>query len=752
MTMRTRLVNHVSNHVLAQVTTRSAAVSHARALASLALTLAALGAMNSAVHAGVCAGDFDGNGAVDGADLSVLLDAWGSPSAQHDLDGSGSVDAGDLSMVLNTWGACAVGAAPVEVAIACSTSTEFPFAIPFDSFNVGDAAYASVDPARFSDLAGQTVDLFVLANRSSAQWASDRTLVDVRGAAQPFVVAATLASSIASINLAGVSAGAGDSPGRGLDLVIDADRDGTLSPGDLIDGSGDGPGMWLVADLTANGPHAVTTLASYDINDPDVLDTMELERIYYPTDIASLSPRPLVVISHGNGHQYIWYDYLGTHLASWGFVVMSHQNDTVPGIETASTTTLEHTESFLAQLGTIAGGALLNKIDGTRITWIGHSRGGEGIARAYDRLYDGTFTSPNYTKDSVRLLISIAPTDFLGTNSANPHAVPFMLIYGSADGDVCGCPDSEVPDSFNVFERAEGLRQSTYVHGADHNDFNCCGFNDFSGPAGTAIANAEAQRISKAASLSMIRRVIENDVSTEEYLWRQYESLKPISVLATTTVINEWKPASANLAVLDNVQTNTATNLSSAGGAVSYSAVNAIIESIQNDNNTAFTWVATDPMNGATRGRTSDTTRAVVFDWTTAAFGAWSVPAAMKDFSSSRFLSLRAAQGTRHPNTIAVLGDLTFTVVLLDETGVESAIRISTLKGGIEEPYQRTGYGTGTGWQNAMETVRIPLASFTADGRAIDLSRISTVLLRFGGTDGSTQGRLVVDDLQVEHD
>jgi hypothetical protein len=157
-------------------------------------------------------------------------------------------------------------------------------------------------------------------------------------------------------------------------------------------------------------------------------------------------------------------------------------------------------------------------------------------------------------------------------------------------------------------------------------------------------------------------------------------------------------------------------------------------------------------MNGATRGRTTDTTRALVFDWTAAAFGAWSVPAAMKDFSSSRFLSLRAAQGTRHPNTIAALGDLTFTVVLLDELGVESAIRISTFKGGIEEPYQRTGYGTGTGWQNAMEAIRVPLSSFIAGATTIDMTRIASISVRVGGTDGSAQGRLVIDDVQVERE
>ena len=32
---------------------------------------------------------------------------------------------------------------------------------------------------------------------------------------------------------------------------------------------------------------------------------------------------------------------------------------------------------------------------------------------------------------------------------------------------------------FHMYERATGYRQLTYVHGADHNDFNCCcGYND----------------------------------------------------------------------------------------------------------------------------------------------------------------------------------------------------------------------------------------------------------------------------------
>ena len=727
-----------------------------RARPALSLLLCSLAAACAAreSHAGgsACLGDLDGTSEVAAADLSILLNAWGSADPIADIDASGNVDASDLSMLLGSWGKCGP-TLPIEVELAAVTASSYPWATHFDCVNRDDLLVIRIDPIRFSDLVGQSFEAFIIENRSALDWETNRLLVDVRGYSEEVWVGATLESSTVIMNIGTVvQPGLGDSPGRGFDLVIDVDRDGLLSSGDLIDGLGDGAGFWFMKDTAGVGPHAATTIASYDVNDPDILDSMELERIYYPSDIATLTPRPLVIISHGNGHNYAWYDYLGTHLARWGYVVMSHQNDTVPGIETASTTTLEHTESFIAQMATIGGGVLNGHIDTHRITWIGHSRGGEGIARAYDRMFDGAFVSPNYVIGDIKLLISIAPTDFLGTNVADPHGVPFMLLYGAADGDVCGCPDSDIPDSFNVFERASGMRQSTYIHGADHNDFNCCGTNDFAGPAGTALGNTEVQDVTKGATLAMIRRVIENDRSTEEFLWRQYESLRPASVAATTTVINEWRPATANVVMIDSFQTNSATTTSSAGELVTFSGIANVIEGVQNDNNLTFTWATTDPFNGATRGRTTDTTRAFAFNWTTASAMTWTVPLASRNFTTSRFVSLRAAQGSRHPNTVALLGDLSFTVVLTDELGVESAVSSNTLAGGVEEPYQRTGYGTGTGWQNAMEAIRVPLSSFIAGATTIDMTRIASISVRVGGTDGSAQGRLVIDDVQVERE
>jgi hypothetical protein len=48
-------------------------------------------------------GDLDGDGDVDGADLAVLLGAWGTDDASSDLNVDGIIDAADLAILLGAW-------------------------------------------------------------------------------------------------------------------------------------------------------------------------------------------------------------------------------------------------------------------------------------------------------------------------------------------------------------------------------------------------------------------------------------------------------------------------------------------------------------------------------------------------------------------------------------------------------------------------------------------------------------------------
>ena len=53
-----------------------------------------------------CPADINGDGVVDGADLSTLLGAWGESGGPADIDGSGVVDGADLAALLGEWGVC----------------------------------------------------------------------------------------------------------------------------------------------------------------------------------------------------------------------------------------------------------------------------------------------------------------------------------------------------------------------------------------------------------------------------------------------------------------------------------------------------------------------------------------------------------------------------------------------------------------------------------------------------------------------
>ena len=53
-----------------------------------------------------CPADFDGSGAVDSGDLSIILLSYGESGSVADLDHSGFVDAADIGALLISWGEC----------------------------------------------------------------------------------------------------------------------------------------------------------------------------------------------------------------------------------------------------------------------------------------------------------------------------------------------------------------------------------------------------------------------------------------------------------------------------------------------------------------------------------------------------------------------------------------------------------------------------------------------------------------------
>lgn len=625
---------------------------------------------------------------------------------------------------------------------------EYPGFTFLQSFYEGTPVEATIDFSRHPEVAPGSYGLWVVAHRTPKQWGIDPVLVDARGSSQTVEwSSSTVAANAVVIDSGLLSGDAGLGFGVGYDVVLDVDGDGRLGSGDLIDGFGEEAGFYVVRDPKSNGPLATVETEVFVTN---VKAGFEGENIFYPATIATMGELPLIVISHGNGHNYNWYDHLGKHFASWGFIVMSHENDTGPGIETASDTTLTHTDAFLADLATIDGGILVGHVDVDNIVWIGHSRGGEGICRAYDKLWDGTYVPTNYEIDDIRGLSSIAPTIFLSKDDTDPHTVPFHLWTGGADADVDGCGDSVVTQTFLTHERSDLDRFSTYLNGAGHGAFhNGSGSLVASGPC---LLNRRAtHEVMKTNFLPLVHRFVHGAPAADEFLWRHREEfLPPVPSTDPCIVVNKtFQPRSANRFVIDDYQAERDIATSSSGGMVTF-ALDLPSEDAMDDPDTNFTYSVDEFMNGMTYSVTGEDSRGFVFGWDSdGEFVEWEITAGNRDFTRFEWLSFRAAQVTRDPITTAALGDLFFDVVLRDEVGNTSRINVGAYGGGVEEPYQRTGCGTGTGWATVFETIRIRLFEFETDGSPLDLSRVEAVRFEFGPSSGTASGRMVVDELEL---
>lgn len=704
--------------------------------------------------------DATGDGSVDVADLLAVLADWGPcPGCGADVDGSGVVDVADLLAVLAGWGDdCGMGTWTSTQLVGHSLGAypwfEFPLA-----FHVGEDAEVAIDPTRFPTLAGTMADVYVVTARTADEWNTDPTLVDATPTGPVTFTFSTgsITDNIVPLpEVADLSGDAGTDLGVPYDVVVDANRNGVLDDGDLIDGYGDGGdtdphGMYMVRDPAQPGPLLPIESPTYSVGQVfGIVATRTREEVYYPSNIAVLGELPLIVVAHGNGHDYRWYDHIGNHMASWGYVVMSLQNNTGPGIEAASQTILGHTDAFLSQLATIQGGVLNGHVDSSRIAWIGHSRGGEGVTRAYQRLLDGNYVPTHYAIEDLLLISSIAPTDYYGADVSDIHAATYHLWVGGADSDVNGCCEIDNRQSFHHLHRGDQWRQSISLHGAGHGDFHDGGGSSWAaGPC--LIGRTNTHTIMRGYFLPLCELYLDGGIAARDYLWRQWERFRPPSAPTSSCVVVDTtyrEGPGAGHDVLDDYQTETDATVSSSGGAVTYTVV-GVYEGRLDDGDTSFTHTVSDAMNGMTVGGTTDDTRGVVFQWNDDAWYEQEVVPTMRDFTDHEALMFQACQGTRHPNTIAELGDLTFTVTLRDEDGTTSSIQIGAYGGGIEEPYQRTRCGTGVGWGNEFETIRIRLTDFTHDRPDLDLAAIEAIRFEFGPSFGSEVGRIGMDQIAL---
>lgn len=479
---------------------------------------------------------------------------------------------------------------------------------------------------------------------------------------------------------------------------------------------------------------------------------LKKQLIYYPKDIAQGKPRPLVVISHGNGHRYTYYQYLQAYLADKGYVVMSHFNNTSPGIRTAAESTIENTDEFFAKLSSMDNGVLVGHVDPKRIAWIGHSRGGEGVVFAYQQLVQGQVHPKNFGADSIQFISSIAPTTFLSAEAANPGEVNYHMFVGGADGDVNGGP-RRVVMSMPIYERGKGEKILTYVQGAGHNVFNDRSHNEGKGPR--RLSRTKVHGLSRAVYGSLLDIYLRGEVGLKKYFRSNWARLRPQEVPSDIMISNEFKlaEASGKYWTLDDFQGRPEITEASSGASVTANLISPY-EGVLQDGDSTFTFHSADPMNGMTRYINGfDRPRGLVFEWEPQLESSPESKYALtydlpqpQDMQPFQALSFRVAQITRHPLTDRLNGPMSFSVRLMDKGGELSWLNTKAY-GDVNPPYNRRG-----GWANEFCVFQMPLGDFAAENPALDLSQIVQVEFLFGESFGSAQGRMAIDDIQfVSH-
>ena len=184
-------------------------------------------------------GDLNCDGATNVFDIDPFVLALTDPAGYAaaypacdvllaDLNGDGTVNVFDIDPFV----AALTGGEPQpihRVELAGNPLSSYPYFEFVRAFNVDEPVGAAVDPNRYPDLVGQTVDMYVVAAKSAGEWSADPALDDVTPDGQETV---TILGSTIQENIfvaAGaneLNAHAGTGLGVGYDVVLDVNRNG----------------------------------------------------------------------------------------------------------------------------------------------------------------------------------------------------------------------------------------------------------------------------------------------------------------------------------------------------------------------------------------------------------------------------------------------------------------------------------------------------------------------------------------------
>jgi dienelactone hydrolase len=227
-------------------------------------------------------------------------------------------------------------------------------------------------------------------------------------------------------------------------------------------------------------------------------------RVWHPD---GPGPFPLVLVVHGNHEMEEFsdpgYAYLGNHLASRGFIVVSVDENFFNASWTGDLgkendgrgwMLLQHLKVWQAWSRDKTT-PFASRVDMSRIALVGHSRGGESaaIAAAFNRLryYPDEATVELPSGFAIRSVVAIAPSDgqYKPADRLTPlENVNYLTIQGGHDADVSSFAGLR---QFNRVRFTGGdyrFKAAVFAYRANHGQFNTVwGDSDYGWPAGWVL-------------------------------------------------------------------------------------------------------------------------------------------------------------------------------------------------------------------------------------------------------------------------
>lgn len=467
--------------------------------------------------------------------------------------------------------------------------------------------------------------------------------------------------------------------------------------------------------------------------------------IFFPTDmlgitdpaqISSAQPSyPLIVIIHGNGHDYRSYDFLLEHFAKNGFIAASidvkyfNGSSDVHGMSGQGRA--EALFPHLNVINTKFGSNVQNNIG-----IMGHSRGGDAVIKV------ARINQQHGLGHNINAVIALAPTDQYGTEVlGGAWSKPFFVLYGSRDGDISGgiwTSGYTVPQTgFAHYDRANGSKKGMcFVYRATHNGFIT---DNHDAPwDGDVVANMEPvatqQAFAKAYMNAFYRWHLKNEPQWEGMFAGEWTAA---SVSATGAKFYiQYNDTTTK--IVDEFEGVVNWQVSTIGGTVDHSATLPV--------NPSEGKMSAAVISGLDTKSPHDT-QGLKIKWNnTGDKLIFSIPPAHKNVSGYSVLSFRVTQKIDSADNPSNQSQ-NFRVALKDGSNNERAVRVSPFYD-IPFPDHRPNHAHS---KSALLTVRIPLKSYRivcAGLSQVNLDDITTLTFLFSE---KATGEIEIDNIEFSN-